>query len=256
MTPTLTLNYGLRWDLQTPFRAANNSMTTVSLQSVCGMSGLGDGSTFNKCNFFNPAANTRRGAAVRAARQGQRTATRPTGTTSPRASASAWKPNVQGGFLRTILGDPDQATLRGGYSESFERQGLSAWTGIYGSNPGSDAEHQPDVGATATSCCPASRGRFSSASPNGCIPARSRARQRIPTTVRSGRQDSLNAFAPDIVDRFGAHLVAQLPARDWPRHGGRRPLRRHQGRQPVVGAQLQHPRHPSSTGSSTSSSSR
>ena len=37
----------------------------------------------------------------------------------------AWRPNVQSGFLRTLLGDPGTATVRAGYSVSFERQGLS-----------------------------------------------------------------------------------------------------------------------------------
>ena len=54
---------------------------------------------------------------------------------SPTVSV-AWRPNVEGGFLRAILGDPDQATLRGGYSVAYERQGLTRFTGLYGSNTG------------------------------------------------------------------------------------------------------------------------
>jgi hypothetical protein len=49
----------------------------------------------------------------------------------------AWRPNVQSGFLRTLLGDPDQATFRGGYTLSYERQGMAVFTDLYGSNPGS-----------------------------------------------------------------------------------------------------------------------
>ena len=49
----------------------------------------------------------------------------------------AWRPNVQTGFMRAILGDPEQATLRAGYSQTYSRQGLGTFTGTYGGNPGS-----------------------------------------------------------------------------------------------------------------------
>ena len=42
----------------------------------------------------------------------------------------AWRPNVQDGFLRTLLGDPENAVLRGGYSVAYDRQGISAFTGV------------------------------------------------------------------------------------------------------------------------------
>jgi hypothetical protein len=49
----------------------------------------------------------------------------------------AWRPNVQSGFMRALLGDPEQATLRAGFSQTYSRQGLGVFTGQYGSNPGS-----------------------------------------------------------------------------------------------------------------------
>ncbi len=49
---------------------------------------------------------------------------------------AAWRPNVQGGFLRTLLGDPEQATLRAGYSMSFNRERMDRFTGTFGANPG------------------------------------------------------------------------------------------------------------------------
>ena len=50
--PTLTLNLGLRYDLQTPFQSVNDTLSAVTMDSICGMSGLGDGGTFSKCDFF------------------------------------------------------------------------------------------------------------------------------------------------------------------------------------------------------------
>ena len=54
---------------------------------------------------------------------------------APSASI-AWRPDVQSGFLRALLGDPNQATVRAGYSEAYERQGLTVFTGLYGGNRG------------------------------------------------------------------------------------------------------------------------
>ena len=43
LTPALTLNAGLRYDLQLPFTPVNDIMSTVTMESVCGISGVGTG---------------------------------------------------------------------------------------------------------------------------------------------------------------------------------------------------------------------
>lgn len=205
MTPTLTLNYGLRWDLQTPFKAANNSLTAASLESVCGISGLGSGSTFDKCNFFDTSANI--GIVPQYVQLTKGTNGYKTDWDNVGPSIGvAWKPNVQGGFLRPILGDPEQATLRGGYSESFERQGLSSFTGLYGSNPGATLSTNR-TSANGNLVLPGESWPVLLSQTNRLYPGSFPETPTYPATVRSGRQDSLNAFAPDIV-------IAS--ARTWP----------------------------------------
>ena len=172
-------------------------MTTVSLQSVCGMSGLGDGSTFDKCDFFSPCANTGVVPQYEQLAKGNNGYEVDWNNIAPSISA-AWKPNVQGGFLRTILGDPDQATLRGGYSESFERQGLSTWTGVYGSNPGATLSTNR-TSANGNLVLPGESWPVLLSQPERLYPGSFPSTPTYPATVRSGRQDSLNAFAPDIV---------------------------------------------------------
>jgi hypothetical protein len=195
-TPTLTINYGVRWDLQTPFVPLNDTMSAVTFESVCGMSGLGDGGTYSKCNFFSPGTDTGVVPEFVQYESGLKGYETDWNNVAPAVSV-AWRPNVQGGWLRTLLGDPDQATLRAGYSESFERQGLSQFTGLYGSNPGStislsrtngignlvlDGESWPILFSQ--------RDRIYTA-PFNPDPA-------YPIAIRSGRTDDLNAFAPDI----------------------------------------------------------
>jgi hypothetical protein len=43
---------------------------------------------------------------------------------------------VKEGWLRKILGDPDLATIRASYGVSYNSDGLSFYTGVYGGNPG------------------------------------------------------------------------------------------------------------------------
>jgi hypothetical protein len=48
----------------------------------------------------------------------------------------AWRPNVQNGFMRTFLGDPEIATINAGYTRSFNRERLDSFLNIYNGNPG------------------------------------------------------------------------------------------------------------------------
>ena len=137
MTPNLTLNYGLRWDLQTPFKARNNNLTAVSLESVCGMSGLGSGGTYDKCKFFSAGTNTGAVPQYVQLTKGVNGYNVDWNNFAPNIGA-AWKPNVQDGFLRTILGDPEQATLRGGYSMTFGLERMARFADFYDDNPGGE----------------------------------------------------------------------------------------------------------------------
>ena len=55
LKPNLTLTGGIRYDIQTPFTPFSNVMSAVTMASICGMSGLGNGDLYSKCNFLHPA---------------------------------------------------------------------------------------------------------------------------------------------------------------------------------------------------------
>jgi hypothetical protein len=133
MTPTVTVNAGLRWDVQTPFQPTNDIMSTSFYADACGVSGIGaDG----VCRFFQPGAS---GGIVPS--YVQYDSGRPGYNTDWNNLAPnfgiAWRPNVQSGFGRMLLGDPELATVRAGYSVTYNREGMGVFTGQYGSNPGS-----------------------------------------------------------------------------------------------------------------------
>ena len=135
-TPALTINAGLRWDLQMPFTPVNDVMTTVTLADICGVSGLGSGGTYDKCNFYAPGATGGKFPEFSQFKKGNLGYDTDWNNIAPNVGV-AWRPNVQGGWLRGLLGDPDQATLRAGYSIAYERQGMAVFTGQFGPNPGS-----------------------------------------------------------------------------------------------------------------------
>ena len=49
---TLTLNGGLRWDVQLPFTPVSQTYSTTTLEDMCGVSGIGSGPLGRPCNMF------------------------------------------------------------------------------------------------------------------------------------------------------------------------------------------------------------
>ena len=140
MTPTVTLNYGLRYDVQMPFTAATNTWSTSTLADLCGASGIGSGPGGRQCNLFQPGTMPAGANFVPTYQQfepGSKPVKTDWNNVGPNVGL-AWRPNVQEGWLRSILGDPEQATLRGGYSMTFGLERMQRFTDIYGANPGGE----------------------------------------------------------------------------------------------------------------------
>ena len=193
--PNLTLTGGIRYDVLTPFRPSSNVMSAVTMDSICGRSGVGNGDTYSRCNFLQPGASGGGTSQYILLEEGSQGYKMDLNNFAPSASV-AWRPDVESGFLRTLLGDPSQATLRAGYSEAYERQGLTRFTDLYGGNRGASISLSRDAN---TGLVPAGqtwpvllsqKDRLYSATFN---PDPS-----YPIAIRSNRADSLNAFAPDI----------------------------------------------------------
>jgi hypothetical protein len=195
ITPTFTLTAGVRWDVQLPFTPVNDIMSTASMADVCGISGLGGGGTYDRCRFYQPGPGGGKVPEFAQFTRGTRGYNTDWNNVAPKIGV-AWRPNVKGGFLRTLLGDPDQATLRAGYSLDYERQGMGEFTGVFGVNPGSTLSLSRDVG---TGLVPSGeswpvllsqRNRLYNAS----FPET----PTFPIAARPNRADDLSAFAPDI----------------------------------------------------------
>ena len=195
VSPTLTLTGGLRWDVQTPFSAANDVMSAVTLDSICGISGLGDGGLYSKCNFLSPGSTGGVVPEFIQLKRGTEGYQTDWNNLAPAASV-AWRPNVESGVMRTLLGDPEQATVRAGWSVAYDRQGMSIFTGTYGNNPGSTLSLTRDANTGLVG--PGESWPVLFSEKDRLYPASFPTTPTFPIAVRENRVDDIYAFAPDI----------------------------------------------------------
>jgi hypothetical protein len=133
MKPTFTINYGLAYLAQMPMKAGNDVYSTTDYAGFCGPYGI---AANGQCKLFQ-VGGEQTGVHPQFV---QYTADTPGYNTDWNNLAPnlgvAWRPNVQNGWLRRVLGDPEQATVRAGYSVTFDKPSMGDFTGLYGNNPG------------------------------------------------------------------------------------------------------------------------
>jgi len=191
---TVTLTGGLRYDVQTPFKPFSSVLSTVSMESACGQSGLGDGGLYSKCNFLQPGATGGATPIYEQLSEGTEGYKTDWNNFAPSASI-AWRPDAQDGFWRTLLGDPNQATVRAGYSEAYDRAALTTLIGVYGGNRGGTISltNNANTGLGTGGAWPVLVSETNRLVPQPFNPDPS-----YPIGVGANRSDSLNLFAPDI----------------------------------------------------------
>ena len=137
--PNLTLNYGLRWEVQGPFKSLNNELSNVTYAGVFGESGLG--------NLFMPG--TLSGSPTQFTQFSSGSATYKTayGNFAP-SFGFAWQPNVKNGLLKKLAGEPGETVVRGGFSMAFVREGINTFLSIQASNPGETLDATQNITGT------------------------------------------------------------------------------------------------------------
>ena len=158
--PTVTFTLGLRYQYTLPMSSKNGVFTTITAEDSCGPSGFGsgpsaDGATDRFCNMFrpgeflDPTAPAPTYVQYSAKTKGYNT---DYNNFAPNVGVS-WRPNVQEGWLRTLLGDPEIASVAGGYSRSFNRERLDTFLNVYNGNPGQTVPATRSTACT-TACAP------------------------------------------------------------------------------------------------------
>ena len=138
MLPNFTLNLGVRYEQQMPFQNLSGTYTASTIQSVYGISGVG--------NMFQPGVTA--GVPVipgGAAWAPSIAAFQPLSSITAYATPKNWNPNIgfawqiptSKGLLGFLLGDHQGASvLRAGFSIATVREGSEVFSSMYGSNPG------------------------------------------------------------------------------------------------------------------------
>jgi len=140
--PNLTLNYGVRWEVQYAFTPLNSSYSKVTVEGLYGVSGPG--------NLFKPGTLTGSPTQFIQFREGEPAYNTDYGAFAP-SFGFAWSPNFKSGWLKRIAGEGGQTVLRGGYSIAYNRNGIGDFDTVLGRNPGAtlDANRNSTIGNLA-----------------------------------------------------------------------------------------------------------
>lgn len=126
--PNLTVSGGLRYVLQNPFYPTNDSYTTLTLESLYGVSGVG--------NINMPGTLTGRRSEFVRFPKGQYAYNTDRNNLAPSIGA-AWQVSPSSGFMKWLRGSEEgDVVVRGGWAMAFQRPGLSDFTGPFGDNQG------------------------------------------------------------------------------------------------------------------------
>ncbi len=128
LRPNLTVNYGLRWDVQGPYTALNDGYSTATVAGLFGVSGLG--------NLFKPGTQPGQVTQFIPFAKGDNAYNTDYKNFAPNFGV-AWTPRTDSGWMKNLIGDGGQTVLRAGYSIAYNRNGLGDFSGVFGSNPGS-----------------------------------------------------------------------------------------------------------------------
>jgi hypothetical protein len=186
--PNLTLNLGLRYELQMPYVAKNNAYTVpLSYENIFGCSGLN--------NFFHPDACTNPITQFQRLAPGSKAYNTDKNNFAP-SVGFAYSPEFRNGWLHRIFGDSGQSVIRAGFSVAFNQDGTNVGSTGLGTNPGqtfSVARNTANVTAGNPNCAT-------------CLTAGTLLRNGLPAAVVNpptfpftpGTADQGVAFSPDL----------------------------------------------------------
>jgi len=115
--PNLTLNYGLRWEVQLSVVPKNNNLSTTTVAGLYGVSGPGGPTQFTQFKEGDKAFNTN------------------LANFAP-SLGFAWTPNWKSGLLSKVFGSDGKSVIRGGFSIAYNREGIGDILDTLVNNPG------------------------------------------------------------------------------------------------------------------------
>ena len=136
VSPTVTLNLGLRWQYESPVDEFRNNKFSVATDGFGGI--FGESGAFN---LFQPG-HMPGNPTVFVRGDGDSLYEADTNNWAPNIGL-AWNPTFDNGWLKTIFGS--NPVFRGGYSVSYVQEGLNVGLNVAGTGPGYVGTAQLDV---------------------------------------------------------------------------------------------------------------
>lgn len=134
--PNLTINAGLRLEVQGPFTALNQAYAKTTYAELFGVSGAG--------NLFKPGTLTGKVTEFTQFEKGDKAFNTDSNNFAPSLGV-AWSPNGNG-WLKHVIGEGGQTVVRAGYSIAFVREGMNVVSSILGANPGGNVDATRSAG--------------------------------------------------------------------------------------------------------------
>jgi hypothetical protein len=140
MRPNLSLNLGVRWDVQAPFRARNDSYATVTPEGIWGVSGYNPGCDMSQakpgtCNLFQPGVMPGQPTQYRQFMAGTAAYNTDMNNIAPSVGFN-WTPDRRDGALGRLMGQSGDFVIRGGFSRAFQQPGMTDYRNRFSTNPG------------------------------------------------------------------------------------------------------------------------
>ena len=132
LRPNLTVNAGLRYDIQNPFYPLNSLYSFADITNICGRSGA---ASDNSCTLFQAGNMPGVIPTFQQYTEGTRSYEVDYNNFAPTAGV-AWTPGQKKGVLGGLMGQEGDFVVRAGYSRAFSRPGMNDFTGVFNANPG------------------------------------------------------------------------------------------------------------------------
>ena len=187
----ITLNAGLRYELQGPYYAKNNAYTVpLSYDNIFGCSGAN--------HFFSPGGCTNPITQLQRLAPGSKAYNTDRNNFAPNFGI-AYSPDFKSGFFHRIFGDSGQSVLRAGYSIAYNQDGTNVGSTGLDVNPGqsfSVALNTTNDTVANGSACPACLAVGTLFRTPGSIPTPAIGAPTFPFTP--GTADQAIAFNPNL----------------------------------------------------------
>jgi len=146
----LSINLGLRWDVQRPFRALNSSYATATINDIWGRSGYKEGcdlsnATPQTCNLFKPGQMPGAVSQYQQFKAGTAAYNTDWNNVAPSIGFN-WTPDQREGLLGTVMGPSGDFAIRGGFGRSFQKPAMGDLRARFAGNPGLAIPVQRNLG--------------------------------------------------------------------------------------------------------------